>query len=231
MNQFLRCTFLTALLVFWFASYVALSDEAPPHLQDVPFPNLEGLEAAVAAQLNAAQESLVAVTTQTDLQPQELGEAFGIMGQLYHAYQLFTPAETCYHNAQTLLPRDFRWSYLLAEVLQREGKSELAIAAYERACQLEPTNVACLTNVGKLYFETNRIDEAQTMLSRALALDPHSAAVHDGLGRVALAQARYPEAVQHFKTALTLAPRRIVFIMPLPWPTGSCTSRKKLRRT
>lgn len=195
---------MTALLVLW--ASMAFTDETPSNLQEAPFPNLEGLESAVAAQLTAAQESLVAVTTQKDLPPQELGEAFGIMGQLYHAYQLFAPAEACYRNAQTLVPRDFRWSYLLADVLQRAGKPELAIAAYERACRLEPASVACLTNLGKLYFESNRLAEAKTMLSRALALDPKIAAVHDGLGRVAFAQAQYQEAVQHFETALTLAP-------------------------
>ncbi|MGE0680324.1 MAG: tetratricopeptide repeat protein [Candidatus Binatia bacterium] len=206
MHKFLRSTFLVVLLAVGVLSSLTFADEAPSNLQEVPFPNLEGLESAVAAQLIAAQESLVAVTTQKDLPPQELGEAFGIMGQLYHAYQLFTPAEACYRNAHTLLPGDFRWSYLLADVLQREGKPELAIAAYERACQLESTSVACLTNLGKLYSESNRVDEAKTMLSRALALDPQSAAVHDGLGRVALAQTQYQEAVQHFEAALTLAP-------------------------
>lgn len=206
MNHFNKSALLTVLLIFWLLPSVAFADETSSALQEVPFPNLEELEPAVIAQLTAAQKSLVAVTTQKDLPPQELGEAFGVMGQLYHAYQLFASAEACYRNAQTLLPRDFRWSYLLADVLQREGKPELAIGTYEQACQLGTANVACLTNLGKLYLESNRLTEARAMLSRALALDPKSAAVHDGLGRVALTQAQYQEAVQHFETALALAP-------------------------
>ena len=175
-------------------------------LREVPAPPVEGLEAAVAAQLADAHESLAAIVGQKDGSSQELSEAFGTMGQLYHAYQLLTAAEACYENARTLLPTDFRWNYLLAEVLRQQGKPDLAIEAYERARQLDSSNVACMTHLGKLYLEGNRTDEAKTMLTEALAFAPKSAAVHDGLGQLALAQARYKDAIQHFATTLDLAP-------------------------
>jgi len=175
-------------------------------LRAVPVPRLEGLEASVAAQLTAAHEALDAIVARKDVPAQELGETFGMMGQLYQAYQLFASAESCYWNARMLLPKDFRWSYLLADVLRQQGKLDLAIAAYESAFQLDPRNVACLTNLGKLYFESNRVEEAKTKFTDALSLNPQVAAAYDGLGQVALAQARYKDAITHFETALNLAP-------------------------
>jgi len=186
-----------------------ISQGVGPHgaeLQDVPVPQLERLEDAVVAQLVAAQDSLNAIVARKDTLPQQLGEAFGAMGQLYHAYQLFTAAETCYGNARKLLPKDFRWGYLFAEVLRQQGKLGAALEAYERACQLDARSVACLTNLGKLCFESGRAEGAQTAFTSALALDPQVAAVHAGLGEVAFAQTRYKEAIQHFETALNLAP-------------------------
>lgn len=177
-----------------------------PNLAPVPAPEATGLEPVVAAQLKAAHESLLATIAKTDLSPQEHSEAYGLMGQLYHAYLLLDAAAVCYQNALQLTSGSFPWRYALADVLRQQGKVTDAIAAYEHACGLQATNVACLTNLGKVYLDNNDTAKAQEVLIRAVALDPKAAAAHDGLGQLANAQGRFQDAVQHFETALTLVP-------------------------
>ncbi len=189
--------------------------ELPPARSDllaVPFPDLTGLEQAVAVQLADAQDSLVAllaVEQEPDTQNEwdtQLSNAYGTMGQLYHAYELFDSAEACYRNAVQLGPAEFRWSYLLAQLLQRQGQLEQAIAQYERAQELAPDSISGLVNLGKAYLEANQADQAQAVFARAVELNGQSAAAHAGLGQTAFVQEQYADAVQHFETVLQLVP-------------------------
>ncbi|TKB73572.1 MAG: hypothetical protein E8D45_08830, partial [Nitrospira sp.] len=104
---------------------------AAPDLKLVPPPNLSGLEPIVADQLKAAYESLSTALTNKDLAPQELSESYGMMGQLYHAYQLFEAALLCYDNALQLAPQNFSWRYARADILRQQGKLPEALADYE----------------------------------------------------------------------------------------------------
>ena len=189
--------------------------EAPPArsgLLPVPFPDLGGLEPAVAVQLADAQDSLVSLIS-LEQEPEtqnesatQLSNAYGTMGQLYHAYGLLAPAEACYRNAVQLSPAAFRWSYLLAKLLQHQGQLEQAIAQYERTRELAPDSMAALVNLGEAYLEANQAEKAQVVFSRAVELDGQSAAAHAGLGQTAFVTEQYADAVQHFETALQLVP-------------------------
>ena len=175
-------------------------------LLPVPLASLAGLEDAVAAQLTDAQDSLRSLLSSPDIPDTELSQALGTMGQLYHAYGLFVSAQACYTNAIQLAPQVFPWTYLLADVLQRQGQSENAVAMYRRVLEIAPDNTAALVNLGKAYREANQAQAAQEVLTRALELEPQSAAVHAELGQAAFVQEHYAEAVEHFEAALQLVP-------------------------
>jgi tetratricopeptide (TPR) repeat protein len=172
----------------------------------VPPPDLSGLEPAVAEQLKAAYESLSSTLTKEGLSPQELSESYGMMGQLYHAYQLLDAALLCYDNALQLAPRSFSWRYARADLLRQQGQLPEALADYEIACAGQADNVACLIRQGRARLETNDVVKAQELFARALTLDPQAAAAHEGLGQVASMQGQHQEAVRHFEAALALVP-------------------------
>ena len=179
---------------------------ARPGLSPVPLADLTALEDVVARQLADAQDSLAALVSQDGLADAELSQAFGAMGQLYHAYEFFASAEACYTNALHLTPQSFEWIYLLATLQLSQGQLEPAIASYEQARRLAPDNLACLVNLGKAYLEANQTQVAQEVFRRAAELDSRSAAVQAGLGQAAFAQEHYEEAVSHFEAALQLVP-------------------------
>ena len=168
-------------------------------------PDLTKLEEGVRDQIAAEQQALAAVVKDPGASEATLSEAYGKLGQLYHAYSLTAAARDCYLNASLLAPKDFRWIYLLAKLDQQDGRFDDAIRRYQAARTLRPDYVATLVNLGNVFLELNRLDEADQTFRAALAMDDN-AAIHYGLGQVAMAKRDYAEAVKHFEKTLAQAP-------------------------
>ena len=169
-------------------------------------PDHEKLEAAVRDQLIVLEKSLATLVKDSSADDSKLGEAYGLMGQVYHAYSLTSPAEQCYLNAHRLAPKDFRWAYLLGNVYQKEGRAEEALTYYKLARKLRPDYLAVPVNAGNLYLARNRLEEARASFQEALASDTKCAAAQYGLGQTALSARNYAEAVDYLRQALALIP-------------------------
>ena len=178
-----------------------------PTLIAVHWPDLSQLETDVREQIKSQQDTLVAIAKDPGSDDTKLSAAYGSLGEIYQAYSLNAPARECYTNASALAPKDFRWIYLLAKLDQIEGLVEDAIHRYHIVTiLLQPEFVPALVNLGNIYLEFNRLEDARTRFATAIQKAPNSAAAHYGLGQVALSQRNYAEAVEHFKKALALAP-------------------------
>lgn len=169
-------------------------------------PDLTKLEESVREQITSEQAALAAVLKDTRASKTTLSEAYGRLGEVYHAYSLTAPARECYLNAGQLAPKDFRWVYLLGKLDQQEGRFEDAIRRFQAARTLQGDYAALPVNLGNIFLELNRLDESGESFRAALALDDNSAAAHYGLGQVAMSKRNYAEAVQHFEKALARAP-------------------------
>jgi tetratricopeptide (TPR) repeat protein len=163
-------------------------------------PDLSNLEESVRHQITAAQAALSKTPAAT------LSEEYGKLGELYHAYSLLAAARDCYLNANLLAPKDFRWIYLLAKLDQQDGRFDDAVRRYRVARTLRPDYVAVPVNLGNIFLELNRLDEARASFNAALEIDKNNAAAHYGLGQVAASQRNYAEAVDHFEKTLARVP-------------------------
>src|SRR5207247_11139614 len=134
-----------------------------------------------------------------------LSEAYGMMGEAYHAYSLLAPARECYLNAGGLASKDFRWVYLLGRLDQQEGRIDDAIRRYQIASQLRPDYVAVPLNLGDIYLQTNRLEEAERSFKTPLQIERSNAAAYYGLGQVALSSRSYSQDIKYFETALASA--------------------------
>jgi tetratricopeptide (TPR) repeat protein len=180
----------------------------PPksNLVSLHWPDLSKLEADVREQLVAAQNVLTASARDPRTTDAKLSEAYGTTGQVYQAYSLISPARECYLNASRLTPIDFRWVYLLGKLDQQQDLVDEAIRRYEIARTLLPNYVAVPVNLGNIYLQLNRLEDAKENFKVALGIDDSSAAALYGLGQVALSQRSYAEAVNYFERALALIP-------------------------
>ena len=180
----------------------------PPRkgLVAVHAPDLTNSEESVREQVRGLQNALAAAAKNPATSTAALSEAYGQLGEIYHAYSLLAPARDCYLNANQLAPNEFRWLYLLAKLDQQEGRYEEAIRRYRIARTVRPDYVAAAVNLGNIFLELNRLDDATENFSAALAIDKDNATAHYGLGQLALSRRNYAEAVDHFQKTLSQVP-------------------------
>jgi tetratricopeptide (TPR) repeat protein len=180
----------------------------PPRVGLVPvhWPNLDKLEPEVREQLLSLQSYLASIEGDRKASDAVLGEAYGIVGQAYHAYSLTPAAKECYFNAHQLAPADYRWAYLLGNTFQQEGEIKEAVEYYKKVRRLRPDYLAAAVNLGNLYLQINLVEEARTSFASALALDATCTAAKYGLGQVFMSTREYARAAQYFEQALAEAP-------------------------
>ena len=178
--------------------------------------DLSNLEQSVREQITTAQAALAAAAKSP---PAVLSEEYGKLGELYHAYSLIPAARDCYLNANRLAPKDFRWIYLLAKLDQQEGHFDDAVRRYQAARALRPDYIAVLVNLGNIFLELNRLEDARASFSAALEIDKNNPAAHYGLGQVAISKRSYAEAVDHFEKTLAQVPdaNRVHYVLAMAY--------------
>ena len=209
-SRTLACLFLAAGV--WTAAATAaqpaqVTEVRPPArsgLLAVPLPRLDRLEPAVAQQLSELHRSFSALAGSAGVDDADLAEAYGSLGQLYHAYEFFESAEPCYRNAAHLAPGDFQWLHLLGRLYQQTGQLEEAARFYADAIEAQPDDYAAIVYLGDVYLRLNRGAEARAQFQAALNTFPGAAL--NGLGEAALLEGRFAEAVRHFEAALARVP-------------------------
>ncbi len=187
---------------------VALAAEgsAERWIQRLPNPDLAGLESAVAQQLQTVRQDILTAHERQPLSAEEAGEALGLLGQHYHAYEMNLSARECYELARSEMPEDFRWPYLLAYLAQREGLLENAAQLYKDALLVDPKVAPAWMRLGEVELGRDDPGAAERAFRRSIQMNDVAAAGRAGLGKSLAAQGHFREAAKAFEVALTLAP-------------------------
>lgn len=183
-------------------------------LLPIPAIDLNALEPAVRTQISTGQADLDKAI-KSNLTDELLGEAYGEIGQLHHAYKLLAVAEACYLNAQTLHPKDHRWPHYLGYVYQNQNKPEQAIASFQQSFSLKADYAPSLIGAARNHLKLNQTEQAEALFKQATKFQLTKGAALAGLGDVALANRNYAVAITAFEQALMEIPTATELYYPL----------------
>lgn len=120
-------------------------------------------------------------------------------GYLYDTnYEKATPLFVKVTQLDAKFPGGF---FQLGVCYQRTGKLEPALSAYKKALELEPDNQSCIYNLGSILYRLEKNAEAIPFFMKVLEKKPNDAYVLELLGLCYLKEAKYPTALEYFKSA------------------------------
>ncbi|HEV7499129.1 MAG TPA: sulfatase-like hydrolase/transferase, partial [Vicinamibacteria bacterium] len=91
--------------------------------------------------------------------------------------------------------------------LAQVGRIPDAVATFERALAIDPSNAVAKANLGTVYLGIRDYARARSILEEALVLDPDVSRAHNALGVIAAETGRPEEAITHWKRAVELNPK------------------------
>jgi tetratricopeptide (TPR) repeat protein len=198
-----------------------------------PLREIEGLEAAVLAELGKAAlltgdyaSAVADLSAGLALQPQALSLEF----PLSQAYRGAGDLPNAQRHAERGGPGKVRaFDPILQEVGERSvssetyvamgaqalkaGRAEVAAAAYSKAVELNPDNQRAWMNLGVLAMEAGDRAEAEAAFRQALELEPEYGFAHFNLAKLLSQGNRSEEALGHYRAAVAANPRNIEFGM------------------
>jgi tetratricopeptide (TPR) repeat protein len=118
-----------------------------------------------------------------------------------------------YHDLVTLYtatliknPGCWMAHYNLGIVLNDRGKTDEAMAHYQRAIELRPSYAEAHYNLGRLLAQNGQLDQAVTHYEKALEINPADAEAQNNLGVTLFGSGRVDDAIAHYQGALKIRP-------------------------
>ena len=171
--------------------------ESPPPPPAIPDPDTSAMEPQVMEKVREVREAV-----ERDI---DSSETWGRLGMVFQAHQLNREAAACYEQARALGGENFRWPYLLAQVLKTE-EPERALETVQEAVRLQPDYAPLYILRATLEEQANDAEAALSSFREALSADGESAAAHFGVGRLLLTGGDPQKSVVHLERAAELAP-------------------------
>ncbi|HEX6200658.1 MAG TPA: tetratricopeptide repeat protein, partial [Thermoanaerobaculia bacterium] len=187
------------------AVYAALA-AVQPALEPVPPPGPGVVEESVRRELAAAHRAVTGSDPILQDDPGALAAAYGELGRLYAAYELWDAARPAFANAARLDPGAPRWHHYLGHVLERKGDLAGAARHLDEAAKSGPGRAAARLRRAEIDLALGRTEAAARAFRGLTGETGLEAAARFGLGR-ALAAAGDPEgAIPELRRALELQP-------------------------
>jgi tetratricopeptide (TPR) repeat protein len=106
-----------------------------------------------------------------------------------------------------LLRESEAWFQRGLELEETGAPVELAIEAYERVLELNPSAAGALVNLGTIFYRQRKYSEAEKYYCQAVTVDATYPLAQFNLGNLYDEQGRLDEAFDHYRRALSLNPK------------------------
>lgn len=131
-----------------------------------------------------------------------------LMAMQLHQQGYWDAAEELYERLLKLDARNANALHYLGVLLHTRARSEDGIKRILQSIALDPKVPDWHSNLGNVYLNLGRLEEAADAYAKAAELAPNNAAVLNNLGALRRAQERYDEAENAYFKALELDPKR-----------------------
>ncbi|MEM6794090.1 MAG: tetratricopeptide repeat protein [Acidobacteriota bacterium] len=187
------------------AALAACGPDLPP-LEPIPEQDLSAVEASVERQISDARSAVEVATRRGGGGLQRVADAYGSLGEIYHAYGLIEPADAAYANAATLDPGAFAWPYYRGLLAQAAGDFAAARGHLEKALELRGGSVPARWRLGEVQLTLGDAAGAAKSFSAIANVEESAAVAAYGLGRAAQSAGDLETAARRLREALELAP-------------------------
>lgn len=128
--------------------------------------------------------------------------SYYLLGLAYFDMKSFRNSEKNFLTAVKLKPDAGEIYFNLGVLYDQWEKFPSAVKALEKAIELNPDNAIALNYLGYSYADRNmKLDEAETLVKKALSIDPGNGAFRDSLGWVYYRKGQYNEAQKELHAA------------------------------
>ena len=111
-------------------------------------------------------------------------------------------------NSKELSPADLEQALKARGLMyQRQNKQKEALADYDAAVRLQPSDASAYDMRGTAYAGTGQMDRAIADYDKTLQLQPHNVAAHVNRGFAYIVKRQYKQAIADLDAALELSPK------------------------
>lgn len=103
--------------------------------------------------------------------------------------------------------------YLDGSAQEMIGNTQAALADFEQASNLEPTNLAVLSSLADLYVKANHMQDAERVATRAITFNKTEPRAYVTLGIVYASEQKWDDARAQFEQAYKLDPKDVTPLM------------------
>lgn len=131
------------------------------------------------------------------------------LGSLEYQKKNYQTAITHIEKSLPLYSKDVEVLTMLADCYRRTGKPLQALDCYQKVLVIEPGTPEIYENIGALYFNLRRLDDAELYFTEAAKINPGSFVSYVNLGHIYLVQEDLGQALAYYTKALEIRPNLI----------------------
>ena len=134
------------------------------------------------------------------------------LASLYEETKRFQEAEELLREGVRMIPNSVDLYYSFGVLFEKTDRFEESIAAMRTVLKFDPDHADALNFIGYMYADRGiHLDEAETLIKRALQLKPGSGYITDSLGWLYFRKNRLDEAIRYLKEASTQSEDETIF--------------------
>ena len=139
-------------------------------------------------------------------------DAYMYLGQLYYAQEKYAQAIGQFMKVLGLEPANTTALCLLGSVYADSNDPSKAIEVFRHVLQIEPQNSEALNSLGYLYAESGfHLDEAISLVHKAIEIDPGNGAYYDTLGWALYKKGNFAESLMSLQKAQTFIEDEVLY--------------------